>query len=266
MVLVAEVLSLHLVLSFLVGGLFVNFALFLMEHFENFGVFVGGLPSTAAFSFFFIGWVVSVPTVVAATTDFPVFVGLAGTFLLCYTYLAGRTGFAAALIGSLAIWFVATLSVAFSGFENFALSIIAWVLISLGVYFGFRRLRLGRPTLQPQATGPQRLLRFVLGGGTVVAAVLASQFGGVFGGVFSAAPAVFTSSLIAIKIGSNTDSTRRVTMPLMVSAWVTLVPYSIFVRYLYPILGIGYGTLVAYSMAAIIGTVYFGVARERIFP
>jgi hypothetical protein len=264
--LVNDALLLHLILSFLVGGSFVNVALFLMERYENFGVFVAGIPSTAAFSFFFIGWVVSIPTAVDATTDFPIFVSLSGAFLLCYAYLARNVRFATALMGSLVIWFLATLSLAFSGFENFTISIVGWILISLLVYFGFRRLKLGRPTLQPVATGLQRLLRFVLGGGIVVAAILASQFGGVFGGVFSAAPAVFTSSMIAIKLSTDTPSSYRAAMPLMVSAMVTLVPYSISVRYLYPTVGIWYGTLIAYAIAVIIGVTYFKLFRKRLLP
>jgi hypothetical protein len=237
-----------------------------MEHYENLGVFIAGIPSTAAFSFFFIGWAVSVKTAVGATTDFPIFVSFSSAFLLFYAYLAQRVRFSAALAGSLAIWFIATLSVAFSGFDNFAISVIGWVIISLHAYLGFRRLNLGRPALQPVATRPQRVLRFILGGGIIVAAILASQFGGIFGGVFSAAPAVFTSTIIAIKLSADTQSSYKAVMPLMVSAMVTLVPYSIAVRCLSPVVGIWCGTLVAYTIAVIIGSIYFKSFRKRLLP
>src|SRR2546428_11823342 len=66
--------------------------------------------------------------------------------------------------------------------------------------FQFQKVDLGQPTTQPRATWPQRLLRFILGGGVVVLAVVASQFGGVCEGAFSAAPAVFASTIIALKL------------------------------------------------------------------
>jgi hypothetical protein len=76
-----------------------------------------------------------------------------------------------------------------------------------------------------------------------------SQFGGpVLGGIFSAFPAVFTSTLYIVNKNRGIEFSRSITKPLMISATLTVIPYSIAVRYIYPYMGIWIGTLVSYAL------------------
>ena len=96
----------------------------------------------------------------------------------------------------------------------------------------------------------------------MVSAVLASDFGGpIFGAGFSAFPAVFTSTFYTVSRSQGTEFSRGMSTSLMLSAILTVVPYSIIVRYLYPAIGIWYGTLAAYTGAIAIAVVYYRYGR-----
>jgi hypothetical protein len=254
-----------LILAFLVGGGWVTFVTWATENYGGeLGGFFGGLPSTTAFAFLFIGWIESPVAAVGATTSFPFFMSFTGAFLLVYAFFSKR-GFISGLAAALSVWFFAALLITLSG-PSFEISLIGCSLVSLSTYFGLRRLRLASlRSTRPSYAWPLRLLRFVISGGIVVAAVLASEVGGpIFGGVFSAFPAVFTSTLYTVSRSEGTEFSRGMTPSLMLSAILTVIPYSIAVRYLYPSVGIGYGTVGAYGVAIAIGVVYYRFGRPRL--
>lgn len=228
------------------------------------GGFFGGLPSTTAFAFLFIGWIESPSAAVDATNSFPFFMSFTAAFLLVYAFFAKR-GFVSGLAAAFSVWFFAALLITLSG-PGFGLSLLGCAVVSLATYLGLRKLRL--PSLRPTRPGyglPQRLLRFLISGGVVVVAVLASEVGGpIFGGVFSAFPAVFTSTLYTVSRSEGTEFSRGMTTSLMLSAILTVIPYSVVVRYLYPVVGIGYGTVAAYAVAIAIGGVYYRFGRPRL--
>ena len=259
-----DYLLFRLVLAFVMtGGWVTLIALITAKYSGDLGGFVGGLPSAAAFSLLFTGWIES-PTIAAqAATMFPLFVSFSGTFLLFFAHFA-RRGFAFGVLASLGLWFVVCLTVVFSGIEDFTFALAGSVLVSIVTYYGLRRLRL--PILgitQKDYSLPQAALRFVLGGTIVVTAVLASQVGGpIFGGVFSAFPVIFISTLVGINTSHGTEISRRITMPLMVSMTLTVIPYGVAVKYLYPSLGVEYGTLIAYAVAGITGILYYHYGRS----
>ena len=100
-----DYLVIRLAIGFILGGGWTNVTLFIMERRPtgDLGAFIGGLPSTAAFSFAFIAWVVSPATAVEATAVFPLSMGLTGVFLLLYALLSTR-GFPVGFTGALAVW------------------------------------------------------------------------------------------------------------------------------------------------------------------
>lgn len=254
-----------MVLAFLIGGGWVTFVTWVTEKYgSDLGGFFGGLPSTMVFTFFFIGWIESTQLAVAATTSFPLFMGFTVAFLFVYSFFT-KWGFAVGLIAGFAVWFLAALSITLIA-PGFVPSLLGYVVVSLATYYGLRRLKLRRlGHIQPKYTMNLRLLRFAISGGIIIVAVLASQVGGpVFGAVFSAFPAVFTSTLYTVSKSLGTEFSRGMTTSLMLSAIFTVVPYSIAVRYLYPSVGIWFGTVAAYAIAIAIGVVYYRYGRPRL--
>ena len=98
------------------------------------GGFIGGLPSTALLSFFFIGLTQSPEIASKATTVFPLVYGATGLFLVIYAWLA-KKGFVYALLSGLVTWFILSAVIALLNPKNFALILIIYVLVLCLAYF-----------------------------------------------------------------------------------------------------------------------------------
>jgi hypothetical protein len=262
-------LVVHLISAFIVGGAWVSFVTFVAERSGSaVGGFVGGLPSTSVFALFFIGLNQSPVAAAQATTVYPLMFSFTCFFLLVYSLLAKR-GFGIAISGSLLVWF-ALCYVAVVSDVQFILSLVGCALFGSAIYYvfatrlrfdAFYSARLVRPTVA------QILGRAVLAGSVVAVAVLLSQIGGpVLGGVFSAFPAVFSSTLYLTDKSGGPGFARAIARPLMITSILTTVPYAIAVRFLYPSIGIGLGTVLAYALAlpgAYVSYLLSPFARQR---
>jgi uncharacterized membrane protein (GlpM family) len=248
----SDSLVLHLVLAFVVGGLWVTLVTVVAERSGSVvGGLVGGLPSTAVFSFFFIGLNESPQIAAQATTVYPLVFSFTCFFLLVYAFLAYR-GFLLGLAISLAAWFALSALTVISGMQDFGLSLALCALIAATIYYLFaKKLRFeDYAGMKVRHTGIQLLGRAILSGAIVGLAVLLSQVGGpVLGGIFSAFPAVFTSTLYLTNKSGGAGFSRAITRPLMTTSILTTIPYAVGVRYLYPSLGIGIGTVLSYALA-----------------
>jgi uncharacterized membrane protein (GlpM family) len=249
----SDSLLLHLALAFAIGSVWVALVTVIAERAgSTVGGIVGGLPSTSAFSFFFIGINQSSDAAVQATTVFPLAFSFTCAFLLFYVFFA-KKGFRVGLSVSLLIWFAVSALIAISNLKNFALSLVGGVLISAAIYYLFaERLNLKNfPSEKMHYTTLQLLGRGAFAGFLVLVAVLASQIGGsIVGGIFSAFPAVFTSTLYIINKSKGIDFSRSVAKPLAMCSILTVIPYGVAVRYLYPSLGIWIGTVISYAIVA----------------
>jgi hypothetical protein len=266
-----DLFLLRLLLSFLIGGTWVTI---ITEATLRFGPRAGGLlagfPSTVAFSLAFIGWEQSTAAAVQATTALPLALGFTATFPIVFAYLARNRGFATALAGALGYW----------GAASFILSAIS---VTVGVNFfaalaGFYGITalfylvLGSRTkarvLSPgvRVSGIQWLWRFVLAGGIVVGAiVLSATLGPIEGGVFASFPAIITSTIYIVNRVEGLEASRAIARPMMIATVFTIVPYTVVVRLAFPTLGILYGSLVGYAVAAPLSVLAYLVSR-RIDP
>ncbi len=262
---IIDSLLLHLVLAFLVGSIWVIAITIIAEKKGSLlGGILGGLPSTSAFSFLFIGINQSSAVAVQATTLFPLAFSITSAYLFFYAFFAKRE-FALGISISLFIWFAASALVFASGLNSFAPSLVLGVAISVVTYFAFaQKLKL------KNEQGEERLYRFhevlirgIGAGALIVISVLLSQFAGpVLGGIAAAFPAVFTSTIVILNNSRGTEFSRSITKPLVISGILTIIPYCISVRYLYPILGIWTGTLASYALVTPLATLSYYIARK----
>ena len=248
---VSDIFFLHLILAFAVGSLWVTVITIVAENKGSvLGGILGGLPSTSAFSFFFIGVNQSSAAAVQATTVFPLAFGVTSAYLFFFAFFAQK-GFGRGILLSLLIWFASSGLIVASGLRNFGFSLIVGAAISVLIYYFFvKKLKLQK--LKGQAINyrvSDVVLRGVGAGSLVLISVFLSQIGGpVLGGIAAAFPAVFTSTLIILKKSRGTEFSRAVTKPLVLSGILTIYPFTVAVRYLYPIIGIELGTLVSYIL------------------
>src|SRR3989440_5528719 len=104
-----DLLILHLILAFMVGGAWVSSATLIPERYGSaLGGLVGGLPAISIVSFLFIGLNQGPQTASQATIVFPLALSFTMSFLLVYALLSKR-GFRVAFLAALFVW--ASLSV-----------------------------------------------------------------------------------------------------------------------------------------------------------
>jgi uncharacterized membrane protein (GlpM family) len=150
-------LVLHLLLAFAVGSLWVTAITVIAEKKGSvIGGILGGLPSTSAFSFFFIGINQSSAAVVKATTVFPLAFAVTSAYMFFYVFFAQKS-FSRGIILSLAIWFAVSALIVASGLSDFAFSLVLGLVISVLTYFSFTKLKLQNLKGQKSSTGSMKL-------------------------------------------------------------------------------------------------------------
>ena len=124
--------------------------------------------------------------------------------------------------------------------------------------------------MKPKHTKHLVLLRFIFTGGVVALAVLMGQLGvPILSGMLAAFPVLTISSLIAVQMDEGSRGTfqaRGMTMSMTVSIMLLSIPYCIAVHYLYPSVGIIYGTVISFAVAIAIGIPYYFIVEDRLVP
>jgi uncharacterized membrane protein (GlpM family) len=260
-----NVAIMRFVLAFAVGSLWVTLITVIAEKKGSvIGGVLGGLPSTSAFSFFFIGINQSSAAAVEATTVFPLVFGMTIACLFFYAFFAQK-GFGRGIAFSLLIWFVASGLIVSSRLNNFALCLIGGSVISVLTYYAYaKKLKLQNLKGKEKHYKLWEIIFRGVGAGTLVlVSVFLSQIGGpVLGGVAAAFPAVFTSTLIILNRSNGTEFSRAITKPLVLSGVLTIIPFCLVVRYSYPNLGIWLGTLFSYVLITPLAFLSYYIAQR----
>jgi hypothetical protein len=257
---------LHLLLAFVVGSLWVTAITVISEKKGSVvGGILGGLPSTSAFSFFFIGINQSSAAAVQATTVFPLAFAVTSAYLLFFAFFAQKS-FHRGIIFSLTIWLSVSALIVASGFNDFAYALVLGVAISVLTYFFFTKLKLQNLKGQKKLYRIHEIVLRGAGAGSLVAlSVLLSQIGGpMLGGIAAAFPAVFTSTLIILYRSKGTEFSRAITKPLVFSGILTIIPFCVAVRYLYPVLGVWLGTLVSYLLVVPLVFLFYYAVNSQV--
>ena len=135
-----SLLLIRLLLAFAVGSIWVAAITVITERKGTTWGILGGLPSTAAFSLFFIGINQSAAAAVDATVVLPLIFSVSNAFLLLYA-VSARKGFVFGLCVSLLVWFVVSAVIVWVGFSDYAVSLAVGAAISVLTFLAFRRLR-----------------------------------------------------------------------------------------------------------------------------
>jgi hypothetical protein len=243
---------LKLMLSFIIGGLWISLATLSAERFgTRVGGIIAGLPSTVVISLFFIGLTQSPEVAAQATTLMPLAQGFNGWFVVIFLFL-----FWLAQFGLLSLL----------DLDNFTLSILGWLILLVLCYFVIEKwmkissLEALKLTYHPS----QVILRALFGGAVISFAVFMGKLGGPqLGGIFGSFPAIFLSTLVITNQTRGPDFTRAVGKPMLISGLVNVPLYEIAVRLLYPRLGLGLGTLLALLFALLAGYLTFQFIKSR---
>ena len=251
---ITKIFIIQLMLTFLIGSCWIYFTVLAgLRLGSKTGGFIGGLPSTALLSFFFIGFTQSPEIASSSSTVFPLAMALTGLFLVVFASIS-RKGFLPALIGGIVTWFLISAIIVFFRWENFLINLLIYALVSLFSFLMLEKYLKIKSVSHGKAKDPEKhlVIRSLFGGIIVIFTVLIAKKGGpVLGGLFSAFPAMFISTLTISYKAHGIEFSRAMTKPLMVTGMITIAIYAIALRYFYPATGLYVGTLIAVGISAV---------------
>ncbi len=243
----------QLALSIIVAGVWITAATVLSERMgTKVGGMVGNLPSTILTSLLFIGITQSPEFVSETTRTVPLGMFLSTMFLFTFISLAKR-GLLPALSGSLICW--AALAGFFALFQDSAR--ITWIILyfagALGTYLLAEKVQkipsLGK--VKKHYSMGQILFRALFAGSVVGASVVIARAGSPFwAGIFASFPAMMLSAMVILTRSAGYPFARA-TGKIMLLASTNIVIYSLVASVTFPSVGIWYGTLIAYLVAAL---------------
>lgn len=264
---ITTVFFVQLLLTFAVGSIWIYLTVFLSKRFgSKVGGFIGGLPSTALLSFFFIGFTQSTHIASEATTVFPLVYCITVIFLVVYAWIS-KHGFGIAILCSLLTWFILSAVVAMIDPANFILILIGSLFLFIfSFYVMEKKLKIrSHSKVSINYTVLQTFVRAIFGGIIIMLAVLFAKIGGpVFGGIFAAFPAMFISTLTITYRAYGIDFSKALTKPFMVTGMFTIVVYVIAVRYSYPVTGLYFGTLISILVSAASASLTFLFIQRKL--
>ena len=257
-----------LLLSFIIGGIWITFATIIAERFgSKLGGVIAGIPSTIIISLFFIGWTQSPIIASQATTVVPIIMGIDALFVVVYALLINRK-FYVALGGALLFWAVSSFILALVGFDSFLISLIGFVVFVVLAYYILEKRHSfhSESSKYTKYTVRTFLIRGILSGSIIAFSVLMAKIAGpLVGGMFSAFPAVMLSTMIITYFSHGTNFSLAVLKIITISGPVNVLAYAIAVRCLYGGVGLIWGTVLSFIVSLISSfLVYQFVKRKMI--
>ena len=244
----------QLVVTFLVGSLWLTGATILAERFgSKIGGVIAGMPSTIVIALFFIVWTQTPVAASQATVVVPLVMGIDGLFIITYAFLI-RQSFPLALLSSLFVWLCLSFVLVLIHFNNFALSLIGFLVLLLFSY-GIMEYVLHVKSLAGRNTSlsfPNVLMRGLVSGLIITLAVAFAKLGGpLIGGVFASFPAVFLSTMILTYFAQGMAFSVSVMKTLLLSGTINATVYASAVRFLYPLFGLIGGTISSFLLSLV---------------
>lgn len=247
-----DIIVAKLLLSFLVGGTWITAATVIADKFgSKIGGFIASLPSTIVVSLFFIGLVQTPAAAVSVTTIVPLVMSFNALFLVMYVFMS-KYNFFVGLGSAFVMWFVFSLIAALFVNLSFWMSVFAFLVVSFASYYVLeKKMVLPFHGNKKMTYTPTMLLGRAVFTGTVIAfSVLATYLAGpLVGGIFSAFPAAFTSTLALTYASRGLEFSRAISRTLLSGMVLTILFYTICVRYLYTLYGLWMGTALSYSLS-----------------
>ena len=255
-----DLFLIKVLLSFVIGGLYVPFALWISE---KFGSKVGGiivtLPSTFLISFLFIAWTQDQNAAVASLPIVPLVLAIDSLFIVVFVLLQTR-GTAKALLGATLFWAFASLPLVLLHFNNMALSLLLAIPV-----FAIALNYLNRIPHKKVEFSHQKLKTLLFRGtlcGTVIATavLLGKQLGPLWGGLFGNFPAAISSSLFLLS-KTHDEKFAAAFGRAAVYGIIANTSFSISLYLGVPPYGIIIGTVAAYLVAVAAGAITYKIAK-----
>lgn len=260
-----QTFQINLVLSFLVGSVWVTAVTVIAERFgSKIGGFIGGLPSTIVIALLFIGLTQSADDAAQAAIMIPMVMGVNGLFIMIYLAVV-RRGLIKALGTALFFWFIVNSGIVLLGLDSFWLSVVCWITLLGASYYITEYLMVisSRGGIRVPYTLKQMLGRGMVSGFIIALAVLVSRLAGpVIGGIFSTFPVIFMSTLYITYRTGGPEFSRAVAKTLMLSGMINVGTYAIVAHFAYSQTGLFWGTIISMVVSGFSATITYRFIRQ----
>lgn len=242
-------LILQIIISFLVGGLFIGLQTIVAERVPlRWRGIVLTIPSTLALGLFFVGFTEAPEVVPEAIRIVPAGTGTAYIFALAFAFLS-QFSLLLSLIGALLIWAAAAAILMLFPPENFILSIfIHGAPLMIIAYLLIRKLPQATKLTPVPANWKHIGIRSLIGGSILgIVVILTNTLGALWGVMFSMFPATFTSTFLIYYHVHGKKIIPSVAKSLFLPGIIGFLIYAWIASITFPVWGIWWGTLVAYA-------------------
>lgn len=253
-----------LVLSFVVGGSWIAFTIWISERFgSKAGGIAIGLPSTILVSLLFIAWTQGNSAAISAVPIIPVALATQSLFVITFIIFY-RHGRILAYFGAVLIWFLLILPLVAFHLNNLAISLglaALFFAISLSFLKRFPHRKLPLFTL----TKKEVLFRVIFGGSFVALAVFFGKaLGPLWGGMFASFPAATSSAFLILSHRHGFDFMTSVGKTTPYGSMGNVLFATAFF-FLVPLYGLALGTIIAYLASLIFAIfIYQKLSSEKI--
>jgi len=263
-----DLFIIKLIISFFVGSIWITLLTIFSEKFgTKLGGAIAGIPATMVVSLFFIGYTRTIGVAVQSTTLIPLILGVNALVVVSYLYLSKRLNFAASFFYSLVLWFFAAFIIVLSGLNNFLLSIAAYIIIILFSYYALeKKLSLkSKEKVIVNYSVPQIIFRGLVSGGVIVVSVILAKVSGpLIGGVFATFPTLTMALILITYLNHGNIFLGPLLKNFIISGTINVLIFVIAIRYSYPILGLGLGTLVSLSISFISTYITYNLINKKL--
>ncbi|MFQ3620197.1 MAG: DUF3147 family protein [Spirochaetales bacterium] len=250
-------------LSFLIAGIWISFATLAGEKFgSRIGGLITNLPSNIVVSLFFIALTKGPSFAGQTAASVPVGMTVSIIFVVVFSALL-PLGMGTTIPGSLLTWFIlayiaSTLSISPLG------ALLTYLGASIGAFFCMEYVLNIRsvPKRSVSFSVKNQLLRALFAGSVVAGAVLIAQVSPPnITGIAASFPAVMLSTLTILYLTQGKNFSLA-TAKILVLSSSNIIVYVYSVAFLYPSLGLGWGTLLSFLAAVGWSAIFYPISKK----
>lgn len=237
---------LEIILPFLFSFLIVIVITILAERYgTKIGGIIGTLPTTIIIAFLFIAINRGIPFAGHSVTVSIAVMAVNLLFLAVFAALVVRS-LPLALLGSFGVWTIGAIVIYVSDLDSMLLSQIIFAVAYLGcLWFLEKHERIpSQQKILMTYSVRKILLRGLLAGIVIAAAVALSNVNAALSGILATFPAIFLSTMLIADLEHGPDFTRGLAKAMIFGSY-SVAAYGAAIFILYPLIGITAGTIAA---------------------
>ncbi|KYK23147.1 hypothetical protein AYK25_02065 [Thermoplasmatales archaeon SM1-50] len=253
----------HIILPFTLSALIVILITITAEKYgTKTGGVIGTLPSTIIIAFLLIALDKGVQFATESVVIVPAEMGINLVFLLLFALLSPRN-IPIALTGSLLGWTILTVLLYYAPIPSIYMSLALFLscLLLTFIILDKKKKITSQNSIKVHYTPLKLLGRSIIAGTVIAIAVTLSNIGTILSGIFSVFPAIFLSTMLISMREHGTQFTCAMAKG-MVYGSSSVVSYAVGIYFLYPLAGIGFGTIGSFLIALVITLILYRLRKN----